>query len=338
MTADMPASVRLGILSSARIAPSAVIRPAAVADDVDVVSVAARDPERAKEFAAEHGIPSTHASYQELLADDDIDAIYNPLPNGLHGRWTLAALAAGKHVLCEKPFTANAEEAQQVATAAEGGKLVVMEAFHYRYHPVTLRAREIVESGELGAIRRVEAAVCFPLFRRSDIRFDPALAGGAVMDAGCYAVHLARLLGLSDIAGEPKVVAAKAKLRSPAVDRAMSAELVFPGEYQARVRCSLWSAELRRQSARVIGERGQLRVFNPIAPHRFSRLSVQVGADRRVEHFPLRSSYAYQLDVFADAVLRGTPVPTGPADSVATMTLLDEIYRAAGLPLREPTP
>lgn len=341
MSADVPQRtdrLRVGIFGAARIAPKALLQPAAASRDVEVTAVAARDGERAVAFAAEHGIPTPHAGYEALLADDRVDAVYNALPNGLHGRWTLAALAAGKHVLCEKPFAANSDEAHRVADAARGGELVVMEAFHHRYHPLTVRAREILDSGELGEIRRIEAAICFPIRQRTDIRFDPTLAGGATMDAGCYAVHLARWLGRADLDGEPKVLTAAAKRRAPDIDRAMRAELEFPGGHRARLRCSLWSAELMRVSARVLGERGELRMYNPIFPHVFNRISVRVGGERRVEHFPRRPSYAYQLDAFAAAVLRGGPVPTGPEDAVANMTVIDEIYRAAGLPVRTPTP
>jgi predicted dehydrogenase len=128
----MSSTVRIGILGAARIAPNAIIKPAQNSTETEIVAVAARDPQRAKEFAAKHGIPSVLPGYAELLADPDIDAVYNPLPNSLHGRWTLAAIDAGKHVLCEKPFTANAEEARTVAKAAEASGLVVLEAFHYR--------------------------------------------------------------------------------------------------------------------------------------------------------------------------------------------------------------
>ena len=189
-----------------------------------MVAVAARDRSRAEAFASKHGIPKVCDSYAALIADPDVDAIYNPLPNGLHAEWTIAALEAGKHVLCEKPFTANAKEAEAVAAVATRTGLVVMEAFHYRYHPLARRMREIVESGELGTIRRVETALCFPLPKFSDIRYQYDLAGGATMDVGTYTVHMARLLGCE----EPEVVSATAKLRTPDVDRAMRAELSVP--------------------------------------------------------------------------------------------------------------
>ena len=216
--------VRIGILGAARIAPGAAVKPARNVSDADVVAVAARDRSRADAFASKHGIGRVHDSYAALVADPDIDAIYNPLPNGLHAEWTIAALEAGKHVLCEKPFTANAQEAEAVAAVATRTGLVVMEAFHYRYHPLAQRMRAIVDSGELGPIRRVETALCFPLPKFSDIRYQYALAGGATMDVGTYTVHMARLLGCE----EPEVVSAHAKLRTPDIDRAMRAESRVP--------------------------------------------------------------------------------------------------------------
>jgi len=334
VTGNKTGPLRIGILGAARIAPSALIKPAKGNGEVIVAAVAARDGARAQAFAAKHGIARVHDSYDALIADPDLDAVYNPLPNGLHGRWTRAALAGGKHVLCEKPFTANAAEAREVAELAAKSGLVVMEAFHYRYHPLALRIEQIIASGELGKLERVEAALCFPLPKFSDIRYNYSLAGGATMDAGCYAVHMVRTFG-----GEtPEVVSAQAKLRDPRVDRAMTAELRFPsGGHTGRVRCSMWSSDLLQLSARVAGDRGELRVLNPVVPQIFHRLSVRSADGERVERFGRRTSYAYQLDAFAAAVLRGDPVMTTPEDAVENMTVIDGIYRAAGLPLREPT-
>jgi len=333
VTGSAAAPVRIGILGAAGIAPSALIKPAKGNVEVAVAAVAARDPARARAFAAKHDIGRIHESYEALIADPDLDAIYNPLPNGLHGRWTRAALATGKHVLCEKPFTANAAEAREIAELAAKSDRVVMEAFHYRYHPLALRIEQIIASGELGKLERVEAALCFPLPRFSDIRYNYSLAGGATMDAGCYAIHMARTFG----GGTPEVVSAQAKLRDPQIDRAMTAELRFPGGHSGRVRCSMWSSKLLQISARVVGDRGELRVLNPVMPQFFHRLSVRTADGKRVERFPHRASYAYQLDAFAAAVLRGAPVKTTPEDAVENMTVIDAIYRAADLPLREPS-
>ncbi len=329
--------LRIGILGAARIAANAMVSPAGRGKDAVVGAIAARDPLRAKEYAAKHGIPKVAAGYAELLADPEIDAIYNPLPNGLHGRWTIAALEAGKHVLCEKPFTANAAEARQVAEVAQRSRLVVMEAFHYRYHPVARRMLEIVESGELGKLQVVEATFAFPLPRFDDIRYQFDLAGGAMMDAGCYAVHMVRMLGGAMSGGEPSVVHAEAKLHKPDVDRAMRADLRFPAGHTGRVRCSMWSSTVLKISARAIGEHGEMSVVNPLAPQLWHRLSVRTKQGRRVEHLSGRASYDYQLDAFAGAVLHGEPILTPPADSIANMAVIDDIYTAAGLSPRVPS-
>jgi predicted dehydrogenase len=322
--------VRIGILGAAKVAPMAVVRPARGNPEATVTAVAARDPERARQFAAKHGIPTVHETYEKLLADEEIDAVYNPLPNALHARWTIAALEAGKHVLCEKPFASNVAEAEAMAAAAERADRVLMEAFHYRYHPLAARMKEVVESGELGPLRHVEAAMCFPLPKFSDIRYQYDLGGGALMDAGCYTIHWARLLG----GGEPEVVSARAKRRGPDVDRAMTAELRFPGGHTGRISCSMWSSSWLRFAARAVGEAGELRVLNPLFPHVVHRFSVRANGKRRTERFPRRPTYEYQLEAFCAAVLRDEPTLTPPSDSIATMRVIDAIYEAAGLPLR----
>ena len=311
----------------------AVIRPARHVEDVEVVAVAARDPQRAAAFAAKHGIPRTVGSYDELVADPDVDAVYNPLPNGLHGRWTMAALAAGKHVLCEKPFTADGAEARVVARAVPPGR-VVMEAFHYRYHPVFRRARQLLDEGAVGKVRRIETWLCFPLPMFTDIRYQLALAGGATMDAGCYAIHMARHLAGS----EPEVVSARAKLRSPGVDRAMQADLRFGAGTTARVTCSMWSRRLLHVGFRVTGDDGDLRVFNPVGPNVYHRLSVRGRGGRRVEHLSRRPTYEFQLEAFCRAVAGGAPPITDVADAIANMDVIDAVYRHAGLEPRSPTP
>ncbi|MEC3954182.1 Gfo/Idh/MocA family oxidoreductase [Nocardia sp. CDC153] len=327
------ARVRIGILGAASIAPMALIGPAGRNPEVSVVAVAARDRVRAEALARKHGIGQIYDSYDALVTAPDLDAVYIPLPNGLHGRWIRGALAGGKHVLCEKPFTANAEEAGEIAALAADSDRVVMEAFHYRYHPLTQAAEEIIASGELGALRRVETALCFPLPKFSDIRYNYDLAGGATMDAGCYAVHMARTFG----GEEPEVVSAQATLRDPRIDRAMTAELRFPSGHTGRIRCSMWSSNLIRISATITGDRGRLRILNPVVPHMGHVLTVRTDSGRRFRTFGRRPSYDYQLDAFAAAVLRGEPVPTTPESAVANMTVLDAIYRAAGLPLRQPS-
>jgi predicted dehydrogenase len=328
----MPASaVRFGVLGAARIAPAALIRPARTHPEASVDVVAARKLDRGVDYANRHRIPRVKDSYEAVVTDPEIDAVYIPLPNSLHAEWTLRALRAGKHVLCEKPFTANAAEAEEVKEAAdraaERDGLVVMEAFHYRYHPLAKRMAEIVDGGELGELRHIEAWLCAPIPRKSDIRYQAELAGGAMMDMGSYVVHWARLLGRE----EPTVVSARVKLHSRDVDRAMDADLVFPGGHTATVHCSMWSSSLLRLSARVRGTRGELRVMNPIAPQTVSWLTVRAAGGHRREFTSRRPTYAYQLDAFCDAVLRGAPVLTPPSDAVANMAVIDAVYRAANM-------
>jgi len=324
--------VRIGVLGAARITPAALVRPAAVVDGVEVAAIAARDPSRAAEFARRHGVATVHRTYDDLLADPTLDAVYVPLPNGLHARWTLAAVKAGKHVLCEKPFTSNAAQAREVRDAAAGSGLVVMEAFHYRYHPLARRMEEVVHDGTLGEVERVETSMCFPLPRFADIRYQYDLAGGALMDAGCYAVHCLRLLA----PGTPSVTAARAGLlrRDPRVDRAMTADLALPGGGTGRVRASMWSSRVLSIRARVVGTRGRLSVFNYATPQLPSRFTVTVDGARRRERFTGEPTYVHQLRAFVAAVRGGPTNLTPPDDSVATMTLIDAIYTAAGLPLR----
>ena len=327
--------IRIGILGAARIAPVALLRPARAVDEVEVTAVAGRDRARTESFAAKHGIPRVLPDYAALVSDPDLDAVYIPLPNGLHGHWTVEALAAGKHVLCEKPFTANAEEARAVADAAgRAPDQVVMEAFHYRYHPLFARVRQLLDEGAIGSVRHIETALCFPLPRRADIRWQLSLAGGALMDCGCYTLHMLRHLA----GDEPEVLSAHARLRSPGVDRFVQATYRFADGRTGRTTCSMLSSQIVRVSLRVQGELGEVRVFNPVMPQAYHRLTVRGPAGRHVERVVRRPTYEFQLEAFADAVLRGVPPITGPADSVANMALVDAVYRAAGLELRQPTP
>jgi predicted dehydrogenase len=326
--------LKIGILGAANIAPAAVIKPARRTGSAEVVAVAARDAARAHSYANKHKIPRILASYEELLADPEIDAVYVPLPNGLHGRWTIAALNAGKHVLCEKPFTANADEARHVAEAAAAHPgLVVMEAFHYQYHPLARRLVEIVQSGELGNVVEIDISFSAPLAKKGDIRYQLDLAGGATMDMGCYPISLLRLL-----AAGPRVISAKAKLSSAGVDRAMDARFSLPEGGTARIRCSMFSSSILRLRARVTGTEGTLRVFNPFAPQFGHRVRIETKSGTRKERFSRRATYDYQLQAFVAAVEEGAPFPTTATDAIRTMELIDAIYGAAGLPIRQPTP
>jgi predicted dehydrogenase len=325
-------TLRFGVLGAARIAPMALLAPARRVPGVSVVAIAARDPERAGRFATRHGIPRVLPSYEALVTDPDVDAVYVPLPNSLHCRWTVRALEAGKHVLCEKPIAANAAEAEEMARAAARANRVLVEAFHYRYHPLFARLRAILDAGELGTVRHLEAHLCFPLPMPNDIRYRADLAGGALMDAGCYTVSLLRHL----TGAEPEVVEARAEWTRGGVDRCMEALLRFEDGRTARLTCSLFSAWLLRASARVDGSAGWLRVLNPFMPHYFHRLRAVTPAGSRTERVAGAPTYDCQLRAFLAAVRDGAPVPTGPDDAIRNMRVIDRIYAAAARPSSTP--
>ncbi len=323
------APLRIGVLGAARITPMALVRPARQVAGVEVAAVAARNPVRAERFAAKHGIPTVHASYEALLADDSLDAIYNPLPNSLHAEWSIRALEAGKHVLCEKPLASNAEEAAAMKEAADRTGRHLVEAFHWRYHPLAERMREVVRN-ELGAIRHIQTTFCFPLPIPSDIRYRWDLSGGAAMDTGCYAVNMARFLAEA----EPTVVRAEAKLAKPKIDRWIQADLRFDDGRTGRVTAALLCARLIDIAIRVVGSEGEMRVFNPLAPHFYHSLAIVRPSGRSRERVPGDATYTHQLRAFAEQVRGGVRMPSDAADAIANMRVIDAIYTAAGLPVR----
>jgi predicted dehydrogenase len=331
----MPATwrpIRIGILGAARIAPMALIAPARQVDGVSVAAVAARDRGRAAAFAGKHGIGRVHGSYEELLADPEIDVVYNPLPNGWHGAWSIRALEAGKDVLCEKPLAANADEAQRMVDAARHSGRRLVEAFHYRYHRLVARLLEIIGAGEIGAVRRYEASFVVPIVRGADIRYRHDLAGGATMDLGCYAIHLIRTLA----GAEPAVVRAAAVEAPPGIDRTMDAELDFADGRSAHFHCSMWSPRILRVGARIVGEAGTIDIFNFVAPQFYNSVRVRGAGGKRVERVRGSASYTEQLRAFAAALRNGTPLPTEGADSVANMRVIDAVYQAAAMAKRAP--
>jgi predicted dehydrogenase len=336
MSDEAPVSrrpIRIGLLGAARIAPMALVQPAAETDGVTVHAVAARDRERASAFANRHGIPVVHGSYDDLIADPDIDLVYNPLPNGLHGVWSVRALEAGKHVLCEKPIAANADEAREMVDAAARCDRRLIEAFHYRYHPLVERVREIIRSGEIGAVRRYEASFIVPIVRGGDIRYRFDLAGGATMDLGCYPIHFLRTLA----GAEPAVKRATAVEAPADIDRTMDAELEFPGAIPARVQCSMWSPKILRVGASIEGENGRIDVFNFVAPQIYNSVKVRSANGSRRERIKGPATYTAQLRAVAAAVREGTALPTEGEDGIFNMRVIDAMYDAAGLPRRAPS-
>jgi predicted dehydrogenase len=322
--------LRFGVLGAAKIAPGALVQPARLGPEVSVDVVAARDPERARRFAAEQGIPRVARDYAEVVHDPEIDVIYNPLPMHLHEHWTIEALRAGKHVLCEKPFAANAAEAERMVRAAEQTGLLLVEAFHYRYHPLFERILGIVQSGQLGPLRHMEGVFKIAIKDRNDLRQRYETAGGATMDLGCYPLHWMR-----QIAGtEPRVLSARAEQGAADVDVVMQAELAFPGGITGHMLTSMADHEKYHSSLRVEGQLGTLIVQNPLAPHSGHELRLQQRGEDHVEQVEGQTTYRHQLLAFVDAVRTGKKLPTMGADSIHNMRLIDAVYRAAGLPVR----
>jgi predicted dehydrogenase len=357
--------LRIGILGAARIAGRALIEPAREVPAATVAAVAARGKARADSFALQHGIPSAYGSYEELLADPAIDAVYIPLPNALHAPWTLRAIEAGKHVLCEKPFTSNAAEAEEVARAAAGSGLVVMEAMHYRYHPLARRLASLVADGAIGTPRHVQCWTCWPVEDPDDIRYSGDMAGGALMDGGCYAIDCLDLVGLS----APAVTGALADTLADvggdaAVDRGMAARVAAAGGLTGWFESAFTRGGDFRADVYVTGDEGSLWLRNFVLAHagsltlfsndagdspttvtaRDSAASSdgglgRVGLDAEdMESGDGATTFACQLRAFTAAIFDGAPFDTTAAHAVATMKVIDDTYRAAGLPVRGVAP
>jgi len=324
------APLRIGTFGAARITPMALLSPAKQVAEVEVTAVAARDRGRAEKFAVRHGIARVLPDYESLVADAEIDALYNPLPNSHHCEWTVRALEAGKHVLCEKPLAANAEEARRMADAATANGRLLMEAFHWRHHPLATRMAEVVREGVLGRVRHIETSLCIPMLAPGNIRYRYDLAGGALMDVGAYTVNMLRHLA----GDEPRVTKAEVRLSSPDVDRYARADFEFADGRTGRITCSLFSTSVLRMHARVVGESGRMDVFNPLAPHVFHWLTLRTGAGTRRERVRGEATYTLQLRAFVEALRSGVAPITDGRDGVANMAVIDSIYAAAGLPAR----
>lgn len=319
------ARIRIGILGAAKIAPAAVIAPARDNPEFEVVAVAARDQGRAEAYAKEHGIAHVAADYAALVRHPEVDLVYNPLPPAAHVRWTIAALEAGKPVLCEKPFSLHATDAREMVAAAERAKLPLIEAFHYRYHAVMRRAVEIARSGELGALTDAEAMFEFPFpYADGELRWSAPVGGGALMDMGCYPLHAVRSL----VGTEPEVLSAECTIRH-GVDAATKAELRFAGGISGRIACSM-IPERFAAALKLSGEKGTLEIVNFLAPQYGFSFKVTVDGKTREEKPQGPATYAAQLSAVGDVLLRGAAPLTGGADAIANMTAIDAIYEKAG--------
>ena len=307
--------MRLGLLSTADINAALL---GAIPDGVEITAVASRDGARAQAYASEHGIERAHGSYEDLLADDELDAVYISLPNGMHHEWTLSAIEAGKHVLVEKPYSRRAAEAEEAWDAAERAGVLVMEAFMWRHHPQAAKARELVQSGAIGRLREVRTTFSFPLFDHANVRMVAELDGGALMDVGCYCVSGARLLG-----GEPERVFGEQVTGPTGVDVDFYGTLRFPNDVVAVFDASFTLP--KRQRLEAVGEEGTLVVE---APWR-SDWGGRVLVDGEQIDVPDENPYGLELTNFAAAIAGESEQLLGRDDAVAQARVIEALYRSA---------
>jgi xylose dehydrogenase (NAD/NADP) len=313
--------LRLGLLSTARI-NGAILRGAAATDRVEVVAVASRDGARAEAYAREHAIERAHGSYEELLADDGVDAVYISLPNSLHVPWSIHCLDAGKHVLCEKPLSRDPAEVGRAFDAAERSDRVLTEGFMYRAHPQTARLATLVDEGAIGRIRAAVAGFTFPLGDVEDIRASRELAGGSLMDVGCYCVSGLRLL-----LGEPERVAGEEVLGLGGVDEAFHGTLRFAGDVVAQFVSSF--ALPIHQRLELLGEEGSILVEAPWRTDWGGDLVVRRGGDVRRTAVERVDAYALELEKLAAGAEGRFDLASLRADAVGQARTLDALYRSA---------
>ena len=316
----MNGAVKWGFLSTANINDK--LLPAAQASpDVDVVAVASRDQGRAEAYAGERGIERAYGTYEELLADPEVEAIYISLPNSMHVEWSIRGLEAGKHVLCEKPLSRHPEDAERAFDAADNAGRILMEAFMYRHNPQTKRLRELVEGGAIGRLRLVRAAFSFPLDDATNVRLNAELEGGGLMDVGCYCVSGSRLL-----AGEPEEVFGRQVLSPSGVDELFTGILRFPGDVIAEIDCGLVMPV--RDELEAIGEEGSIFLDDPWHCRKpVLELRGEDGTER-IELEPT-DSYRLQLENMS-AAIRGDAEPLlGREDALGQARAIEALYRSA---------
>ena len=326
----MTKKVRWGVLGVANIAMKKVIPAMQRSERCDIAAIASRDPERAKQAAQQLGIPKAFGSYEEMLADSSLDAIYNPLPNHLHVPWSIKAAEADKHVLCEKPLALTAEEAGKLIEARDKNRVKIGEAFMVRTHPQWLRARELVRGGAIGELRAIVSV--FSYFNRDpkNVRNIASIGGGGIYDIGCYPITMARFL----FEREPARVAAIAE-RDPEMhtDRLSSTLLDF-GPGQAIFTCSTQMVPFQRMQ--VLGTKGRIDMEIPynVPPDRPSRIFIDdgsqlAGLSARAEEFATVDQYTIQGDAFSKAIQENGEVPVPLENALANMKVIDAVFRAA---------
>jgi len=314
--------LRWGLLSTARI-NRALIPPLRASARGELIAVASRAIENARAYAAEWGIPRAYGSYEELLADPEIDVVYNPLPNSLHAEWTIKAAQAGKHVLCEKPLALSTDEVDAMDTASKQGGVVVAEAFMYRHHPQTLKVKELVDSGAVGALRLARGSFTFNLTRRADVRLDPALGGGSIWDVGCYPISYARYV----VGAEPVEVSGWQSAGPGGVDETFIGQMRFANGVHAQFDCGFRAPF--RTHVEIVGSEGTISMRHPFKPGLDERITVTRGDDVQIIVVPGEELYIGEVEDMADAILLGRPPRVSLADSRGNVAAIVALLRSA---------
>lgn len=318
--------IRWGILSTARIGTEKVIPAMQRGEHCEIVAIGSQSLDRAQAAAAKLKIPKAHGSYESLLSDPDVEAIYNPLPNHLHTAWSKRALEAGKHVLCEKPLSPTYQEAAEfVAFAARFPKLKVMEAFMYRFHPQWEQARQFVHEGSIGQLRSIHTVFSYFNVNPQDIRNQSASGGGGLLDIGCYCISLSRWL----FQREPsRVVGCVEYDPTFKTDRLASALLDF-GSGQSLLTCSTQMVPFQRMLA--FGTDGRIEIEIPFnaPPDRPCKMWLQTVTGTQHLEMPVCDQYTLQGDRFSKAILEDLPVPTPLSDAVANLRVIDAVQRSS---------
>ena len=322
--------MRLGLIAAARITDPALVAPARELDDVSLTVVGARDLARAEQAAADWGVSRAVGSYEEVIASDEVDAVYIATPAGHHRHWTIEALRAGKHVLCEKPFASNAAEAREMVAVGRETGLILMEAFHWRYHPMVAQMQAIIDSGAIGEVEGADAAFDLPEgeIGMGDIRWDLSIGGGSLMDLGCYPVQWLRWL----LGPTPEVVSATAVCPVDRVDGHIQAELRWSDGRSATLSSSMIEPNGRTDvRMSVYGSEGTMIAMNPLAPQNGASITIETDSGREVHEVDSSATYLHQLVAFRDAVASGVHPVTSGDDSIQNMEVIDAIYTAAGI-------
>ncbi|MEL6861008.1 MAG: Gfo/Idh/MocA family oxidoreductase [Pseudomonadota bacterium] len=318
----------IGLLGAARITDPAIIEPIKAMPRYRLATVAARDRQRAEAFAETRNIGEVLGSYDEVVRSEAVDLVYNPLPINLHAEWTIKALQANKHVLCEKPFAMNADEARAMLAASEAAGKRLIEAFHYRYHSAFQTCLDWLAADEIGELKEIHAAFNAEIpDNGTEIRHRIETGGGAMMDLGCYPLHWA----LSVTGEAPSDIISEATLTGVGVDESMQAALAFPSGVTAKLSANMGPGSGFRADMKLIGTRGEIDFTNPLAPHHPMLPSNLKSSNGREAVISPISTYAYQLAAVFEALTTGKVLPTEGDMILHQQVALDAIYEAAGL-------